>query len=170
MLWGSITIQLFPSNEMSKIVTVSIAWCGVLSVGISSEVQTREVKHYEANCKDGKTILSTTLINSLNTHPPTRTRPTSPSGICVDIQSECLVIHLYSRECSPISFLIPLIRPNCRADLQRHVPHILTSLLILGRFQANQPLIVPIPAVIGLVLGGETSIAGSSTDGLDFVK
>lgn len=83
---------------------------------------------------------------------------------------EHLVIDLNPRESTTLSLLIPLIRPNRRTDLQRHVPHILAPLLIIGRFQANQPLIVPIPAVIGLVLGGEASIAGSGPHGLDFVE
>ncbi len=50
------------------------------------------------------------------------------------------------------------------------MPHSLATLLAVGGFQAKQPLIVPVPAVIGLVLRGEARVTGGGADGLDFAK
>ena len=66
--------------------------------------------------------------------------------------------------------LVPLIRPNGRTHLQSLEPEGLAIRLIPSLLKTNKPLVVPVPAVIGLVLGGEAGIAGGGAGGLDFVE
>ena len=82
-----------------------------------------------------------------------------------------LPLHLEAGEGALLSLLVPLLGPNGRADGDGHLSHVLASLLVaLGGLEAEEPLVVAVPAVIGLVLGGESSIAGRRADVLDNVQ
>ena len=81
-----------------------------------------------------------------------------------------LVINLNTSISALPPLLIPLLRPNSWANLDGQVAHVLTSLLVFGRLQAQEPLVVPIPAMVGLIRRGETSISRGSTVSLDFVE
>ena len=72
-----------------------------------------------------------------------------------------------SREGSRFPFLVPLLRPGIRADTVGVLPQRLALSLVTGLLDAQKPLVVAIPAVKGLVLGGETLVAGSGSDLLD---
>lgn len=81
------------------------------------------------------------------------------------------LLHLEAGEGALLSLLVPLLGPNGRADGDGHLSHVLASLLVaLGGLEAEEPFVVAIPAVIGLVLGGESSIAGRRADVLDNVQ
>jgi len=82
-----------------------------------------------------------------------------------------LGINLEAGEGVLLSLLVPLLGPKGRADGDGHLPHVLASLLVaLGRLEAEEPLVVSVPAVVGLVLGGESRIAGRRPDVLDNVQ
>lgn len=86
------------------------------------------------------------------------------------IRQKSLLLGLDSCKSSLSPLLIPLISPNGWADLSSKMPHGLASLLTVGSFHAKQPLIVPVPAVIGLVLRREARVTGGGADGLDFAE
>ena len=82
-----------------------------------------------------------------------------------------ILLHLEAGEGALLSLLVPLLGPNGRADGDGHLSHVLASLLVaLGGLETEEPLVVTVPAVIGLVLGGESSIAGRRADVLDNVQ
>jgi hypothetical protein len=68
-----------------------------------------------------------------------------------------------------LALLIELFHPNSRADRLGILAKGLASIFItlLG---AEQPLVVPIPAVQRLVLADEAKIAGSSADSLHLTE
>ena len=82
-----------------------------------------------------------------------------------------LGLNLESGEGALLSLLVPLLGPNARADGDGHLSHVLASVLVaLGRLEAEEPLVVSVPAVVGLVLGGESRVSGRRADVLDDVE
>jgi len=57
-----------------------------------------------------------------------------------------------------LALLFPLLGPNSWADTKCHLLHILASLFISSVFQTKKPLVVPVPAMVGLVISGEPSV------------
>jgi len=81
------------------------------------------------------------------------------------------LVSLDARESLFFPFLVPLLRPDGRADVQCQLPHILATFLVtLGLLKANEPFVVTVPAVVGLVLGWESGITGSGTDSFYNIK
>jgi len=73
-----------------------------------------------------------------------------------------------SREGTLLPLLVPLLDPEAGADRRRHLAEGL-ALLLVGRFGTYEPLVVPVPAVQGLVLGREAVVPGRRPDVLDHV-
>ena len=70
-----------------------------------------------------------------------------------------------------ISGLIPVLNPISRADTERVLSVSLALVVVISSLlQADKPLIVTIPAVKSLVLGGETVVTGSGSNVLDLVQ
>ena len=72
-----------------------------------------------------------------------------------------------SRKGSRLSLFIPLFQPHIGANCLGHLAHGITGSGTAGLLGANDPFVVTIPAVKGLVLGGEALVTGSGTDLLD---
>ena len=102
---------------------------------------------------------------------PIQMQPTSHRSTSIFTFGSNNLLHLEAGEGALLSLLVPLLGPNARADGDGHLSHVLASLLVaLGGLEAEEPLVVAVPAVIGLVLGGESSIAGRRADVLDNVQ
>lgn len=84
-----------------------------------------------------------------------------------DSQKSSRTLKLESRERVLKTLLFPLFSPNIRTDTESHLLHILAPFLISCILQTEKPLVIPIPAVGRLVLGGEPHITGGGTDILD---
>ena len=68
-----------------------------------------------------------------------------------------------SLESTFVTVFIPFIGPLARADANSRLPEVGALVFITGLLQAKEPFVVTIPAVSGLVLGGESLITGSGT-------
>ena len=66
-----------------------------------------------------------------------------------------------------LSLLVPLLAPGIGADAVGVLPQGLALGFVAALLGAEEPLVVAVPAVQGLVLGGETLVAGSRADLLD---
>ena len=72
-----------------------------------------------------------------------------------------------SREGTRLSFLVPLLGPGIGADRVGVLPQGRTLSFISGLLCAQEPFVVTIPAVEGLVLGREALITRSCAGLLD---
>ena len=70
-----------------------------------------------------------------------------------------------------LSGFVPILDPLSGANRERVLSvHLALFVVSAGLLEADEPLVVTIPAVEGLVLGGETLVTGSGSSVLDLVQ
>ena len=124
-------------------------------------IQMQRHLHLFSSCSDLRYIIHSTNNQAAHYRIPRSSLPLCP----------VLGFNLQSGEGALLSLLVPLLGPNARADGDGHLSHVLASVLVaLGRLEAEEPLVVSVPAVVGLVLRGKSRVAGSRADVLDDVE
>lgn len=75
-----------------------------------------------------------------------------------------------SRETSRITLLIPLFRPVSRADRRRKLAQGFALVLVARLFRTDQPFVVTVPAMQGLIRSREPFIMRRGSNVLDKVQ